>query len=120
MVVFRVVITETGVETLGNITDRRIQLLLKEKIRGLAHVPELQGEPLHDDLAGYRALHVIGNRFRTIYRIENETVTVFVVAAGICKAGDKGDVYEVMRRYVRLGLIRVPDKKEKTRKKPRK
>ncbi|MCC6477235.1 type II toxin-antitoxin system mRNA interferase toxin, RelE/StbE family [bacterium] len=119
MVVFRVEVTESGLETLERITDRRIQLLLKEKIRGLAHLPELQGEPLKDDLLGYRALHVVGNRYRIIYRVENETVTVFVVAAGIRKAGDKSDIYEVMRRYVRLGLVEVPDKKEKPRKKPK-
>jgi len=97
----------------------RILRLLDEKIRGLAHVPEMQGEPLRDDFAGYRALHVVGNRYRIIYRVDHDVVSVFVVAAGIRKAGDKNDVYEVMRRYVRLGFIKVPEKEDKP-KKPRK
>lgn len=118
MVVYSVVITEPGLETLEKITDRRIQLALKEKIRGLSHLPELQGRPLGDDFAGYRSLHVVGNRYRIIYRIENENVTVFVVTVGIRKQGDKGDVYQVMRRYLRLGLI--APQTESLPKKPRK
>ena len=102
------------------ISDMRILRLLDDKINGLAHVPELQGEPLHDDFAGYRALHVIGNRYRIIYRIESDIVSVFVVAAGIRKAGDKSDIYEVMKRYVRLGFVEVPDKKKAPKRKPKK
>ena len=119
MVIYRVVVTETGLEMLETVTDRRVQELLKVKIRGLANLPDLQGEPLRDDFAGYRALHVIGNRYRIIYRVDQDIVSVFVVAAGIRKAGDKNDVYEVMRRYVRLGFIKVPNKEDKP-KKPRK
>lgn len=120
MVTYRVVVTSSGLETLETITDQRIQRLLRDKIRGLAHVPEMQGEPLRDDFAGYRALHVIGNRYRIIYRIESDIVSVFVVAAGIRKAGDKSDIYEVMKRYVRLGFIEVPDKKKAPKRKPKK
>ena len=120
MVVYSVIVSEPGLETLAAITDRRIQLALRDKIRGLAHNPELQGGPLGDDFAGYRSLHVIGNRYRIVYRIEQNVVTVFVVAVGIRKAGDKKDVYAVMRRYVRLGLIEVPEATQKPKKKPRK
>jgi len=120
MVVYSVVVTEPGLETLEAITDRRIQLALRDKIRGLAHLPELQGSPLGDDFAGYRSLHVIGNRDRVVYRIDQDVVTVFVVAVGIRKAGDKRDVYAVMRRYVRLGLIEVPETPQEPKKKPRK
>jgi mRNA interferase RelE/StbE len=120
MVIYSVVVTEPGLESLEQITDRRIQLALRDKIRGLAHTPELQGSPLGDDFAGYRSLHVIGNRYRIVYRIDNDIVTVFVVTVGIRKAGEKKDVYEVMRRYVRLGLIDVPKSKEKSKKKPQK
>lgn len=117
--IYRVIITRTGTDSLKSISDKRILRLLDEKISGLAHVPELQGEPLRDDFVGYRALHVIGNRYRIIYRVDGGTVSVFVVAAGIRKEGDKSDVYEVMRRYVRLGLVQVPDNKDKSKKKPK-
>lgn len=118
--IYKVVVTRTGVDSLKSISDIRILRLLDEKIQGLAHVPELQGEPLRDEFTGYRALHVIGNRYRIIYRIDNDIVSVFVVAAGIRKKGDKKDIYEVMRRFVRLGLIDVPGPKVHPKKKPRK
>lgn len=118
--IYTVVVTKTGTETLKAIADMRILRLLDEKIIGLAHVPELQGEPLRDEFEGYRALHVIGNRYRIIYRVEKTIVSVFVVAVGIRKACDKRDVYAVMRRYVRLGLIEVPETPQKPKKKPRK
>ncbi|MBK6765430.1 MAG: type II toxin-antitoxin system mRNA interferase toxin, RelE/StbE family [bacterium] len=118
--IYTVVVTRTGADTLKQKTEKRILRLLDEKIRGLAHVPEQQGEPLRDEFEGYRALHVIGNRYRIIYRVERDIVSVFVVGAGIRKAEDKQDVYAVMRRYVRLGLIEVPEAAPKPQKKTRK
>ncbi|MDP8990528.1 MAG: type II toxin-antitoxin system RelE/ParE family toxin [Acidobacteriota bacterium] len=87
------------------ITDRRIQEKLLERMTALANDPESQGKPLGDDLAGYRSVRAVGQRYRIIYRMERATVTVVVVAAGIRKEGGGEDIYRVAEKLIRLGLL---------------
>ena len=87
------------------IGDRRIQEKLLERMTALANDPELQGKPLGDDLAGYRSVRAMGQRYRIIYRVERSIVTVVVVAAGIRKQGSREDIYRVAERLIRLGLL---------------
>ena len=51
-----------------SIGDRRIQEKLLERMTALANDPELQGKPLGDDLAGYRSVRAVGQRYRILYR----------------------------------------------------
>ena len=88
-----------------NIADRRIQVKLLERMTALAADPELQGKPLGDDLAGYRSVRAVGQRYRIIYRVERSEVVVMVVAAGIRKEGSREDVYRVAAKLIRLGLL---------------
>ena len=87
------------------IADRRVQEKILERMTALAAEPELQGKPLDDDLAGYRSIRAVGQRYRIIYRVERTLVTVVVVAAGIRKAGSRKDIYRVAAKLVRLGLL---------------
>ena len=87
------------------ISDRRIQEKLLERMTALAGDPELQGKPLGDDLAGYRSVRAMGQRYRVIYRVERAAVVVVVVAAGIRKEGSREDVYRVAAKLIRLGLL---------------
>ena len=87
------------------IADRRIREKLAEVIARLESDPELRGKPLDDDLAGYRSIRAVGQRYRIIYRVERTLVTVVVVAAGIRKAGSREDIYRVAAKLVRLGLL---------------
>jgi mRNA interferase RelE/StbE len=87
------------------IGDRRIQEKLLERMTALANDPELQGKPLGDDLAGYRSVRALGQRYRIIYRVERSIVTVVVVAAGIRKEGRREDIYRVAGKLIRLGLL---------------
>lgn len=87
------------------ISDKRIQESINKRISSLKHEPEKQGKPLADDLAGYRSIRAVGQRYRIIYRIEAEIVTVVVVTLGIRKEKDKKDVYELAKRLARLGLL---------------
>jgi len=87
------------------ITDRRIRAKLASVIDGLESDPELRGKPLDDDLAGYRSVRAVGQRYRIIYRVERSIVTVVVVAAGIRKAGSREDIYRVAEKLIRLGLL---------------
>ncbi len=87
------------------IADRRIREKLAGANDGLAADPELQGKPLGDDLAGYRSVRAVGQRYRIIYRVERSAVVVVVVAAGIRKEGSREDVYRVAAKLIRLGLL---------------
>jgi mRNA interferase RelE/StbE len=58
-----------------------------------------------DELVGYRSVRAVGQRYRIIYRVEDERVTVLVVALGIRKQGDKKDVYELAKKLLRSDLL---------------
>jgi mRNA interferase RelE/StbE len=90
---------------LNSITDQRVQRSIRQRIDRLEYEPELQGKPMIDEPAGYRSLRVVGQRYRIIYRIEDQRVTVVVVALGIRKEGDKKDIYELAKKLKRLGLL---------------
>ena len=87
------------------ITDRRIREKLASVIDSLESDPELRGKPLDDDLAGYRSIRAVGQRYRIIYRVERSVVTVVIVAAGIRKEGSREDIYRVASKLIRLGLL---------------
>lgn len=48
-----------------------------------------------------------GQRYRIIYKVEDERVMVLVVALGIRKEGDKKDVYNLAKKLIRLGLLEL-------------
>jgi mRNA interferase RelE/StbE len=103
--IYRVDIRPAAQDMVLKIADRRIQEKLLERMTALAGDPELQGKPLGDDLAGYRSVRAVGQRYRIIYRIERSEVVVVVVAAGIRKEGSREDVYRVAAKLIRLGLL---------------
>jgi mRNA interferase RelE/StbE len=103
--IYRVDILPAAQDMVLQIRDRRIQEKLLERMTALAANPELQGKPLGDDLAGYRSIRAVGQRYRIIYRVERSEVVVVVVAAGIRKEGSREDVYRVAAKLIRLGLL---------------
>jgi len=103
--IYQVDILPAAQEMVLDIADRRIQEKLLERMTALANDPELQGKPLGDDLAGYRSVRAVGQRYWIIYRVERSIVTVVVVAAGIRKEGSREDIYRVAEKLIRLGLL---------------
>ncbi len=87
------------------IQDRRVRGKIRDRIDGLAEEPVKQGKPFMADLAGYRSLRAVGQRYRIIYRVEENKVLVLVVALGIRKGGSKRDVYVLARKLLRLRLL---------------
>ena len=85
---------------------------MKTSLRRLEYEPEKQGKPLSDELAGYRSIRAVGQRYRILYTIEDQKVTVIVVTLGIRKEGDKKDVYEQARKLARRGLLNIDTEKE--------
>lgn len=94
------------------IRDRRVQGTIRRRIAALADEPEKQGRPLLGELSGYRSVRAVGQRYRVIYRVEQDRVVVFVVALGIRREGAKSDVYELARKLFRLRLL-SPDEGER-------
>ncbi len=99
---FRILVTPSAIDMLKAVTDRRIQEKLRDSIDRLAEEPEKQGKALTGDLSGYRSLRSVGQRYRIIYQVHRETVTVEVLALGIRKEGSKRDIYTIAKRLLRL------------------
>jgi mRNA interferase RelE/StbE len=107
-VTYRVRWTETAVELLERIPDRRIQRTVYTRAGQLDHDPERQGKPLLGELAGFRSVRTVGQRYRIVYQIQADEVVVAVVAVGLRKDGDKNDVYALAKKLLKQGLLGAP------------
>jgi mRNA interferase RelE/StbE len=110
--IYRIVIQPTAFKLLQEITDRRIRQKISDRIDKLTESPELQGKPLLGELDGFYSVRAVGQRYRILYTIEQNQVTVTVVALGIRKDGSKQDVYTLAKKLLRLGLIEESDQSD--------
>lgn len=101
---WRIVLTPTARRMLEAVRDRRVRRVLARRIDSLAHDPEKQGKPLTGELSTLRSVRAVGQRYRILYRAEEERVVVLVLALGMRKEGDRKDIYELARKLVRLRL----------------
>ena len=92
-------------QMLTKVKDRRIQKVLVERIEKLAVEPEKQGKALGDELAGYRSVRAVGQRYRIIYTVLKAEVVAMIVLVGRRRQGSKSDVYEFARKLIRQGLL---------------
>jgi mRNA interferase RelE/StbE len=90
---------------LAVISDRRVQESIARRVDDLAVDPEKQGKPLLDDLAGYRSIRAVGQRYRIIYKVERARIIVIVVALGLRRSGGGKDIYALAQKLVRLRLL---------------
>ena len=102
---YRIVVTPTALRLLGTISDRRIREQISQRIDGLAHDPEKQGKPLGGELATFRSLRAVGQRYRILYRVDRAQVLVMIFAVGLRKEGDRNDIYQLTKRLLRLRFI---------------
>lgn len=51
-----------------------------------------------DNLSGFRSVRAVGQRYRIIYKVEQEQVLVLVVGIGRRKDGDKKDIYTLLEK----------------------
>lgn len=98
-------VTVPALKQLAAIKDMRIKESISRRINALEYDPDKQGKPMTDDLAGYRSIRAVGQRYRILYRVEAEQVIVVIVALGIRKEGSKTDVYALAKKLARLGLL---------------
>lgn len=102
---WNVIVMPTAKKQLATFKDKRVQEGLRTSLRRLEYEPETQGKALQDELTGYRSLRAVGQRYRIIYKVDEEAVIVCVVTLGIRKDGDKKDVYALAKKLARLGLL---------------
>ena len=103
---FAITWTETALKLVETISDQRIRRLISQRADQLSSSPEQQGKALMGELAGFRSVRAVGQRYRMVYRVERREVTVLVVAVGRRRSGDKHDVYELARKLLRQRLLR--------------
>ena len=85
--------------------DKRTQSQVISKIEALKNEPLLLGKPLKGSLRELRSVRAAGQRYRIIYKVVEEEIVVIVVAVGIRKEGDRVDIYELMKKYIKTGLL---------------
>ncbi len=102
---YRVIITPIALSMIQRIPDRRVREKIADGIERLDEDPEKQGKALLGELTGYRATRAAGQRYRIIYRVEEEKVFVIVVAVGIRKEGDRKNIYTLATKLFRQKLL---------------
>ena len=105
---WRVLFTGAATESLASISDRRVQRLLANRAQQLADDPHASDTPLRDELRGLRSIRAAGQRYRIIFRIDEERRSVIVIAVGIRREGHRNDIYALAQRLIRLGLVEPP------------
>jgi mRNA interferase RelE/StbE len=98
--------TVTALKLVEAVPDQRIRRLISQRADQLGTSPEQQGKPLIGELAGFRSVRAVGQRYRIVYRVERQEVTVLIIAVGRRRSGDKSDIYELARKLLRQGLLR--------------
>ena len=85
--------------------DATTQRQVIHKIESLKQEPLLLGKPLKGPLKEYRSIRAAGQRYRIIYKVIESEIIVVVVSIGIRKDGDKKDIYALMKKYIKTGLL---------------
>ncbi len=104
---WRVEIAKTALEHLKEITDLRVRKNLFKRIEQLENDPDGQGKPLRNELSGLLCVRAVNQRYRIIYKVENEQVVVIAVAMGIRREGDRSDIYRIAEHLLRSGLLTI-------------
>jgi len=101
---YKIQLTKVAAENIQKIdTKTRDQII--NKINQLKDEPLLLGKPLKGLLKEFRSVRAAGQRYRIIYKVIENEIIVIIVAVGIRKSGDKKDIYELMKKYIKIGLI---------------
>ena len=106
---WKIVLTVPARIHLNNIKDTRIREQISKRIDALAENPEKQGKSLGDEFFGLRSVRAVKERYRIIYKIEEDKIIVLIMLIGSRKDGDKKDVYTVAKKLHRPGLLEVID-----------
>jgi mRNA interferase RelE/StbE len=93
---YRIQLTPKALEMLAQVKDQRHRKSLSLRIDKLKLDPEKQGKPLVDQLKGYRSVRAVNQRYRIIYKVDQDLILVLVVGVGLRREGDGKDIYAMM------------------------
>ena len=102
---WQILLTPTALKLLSDISDKRIREKIGTVIDRLTEDPEKQGKALLGELAGFRSIRAVGQRYRIIYQIRGNDIVVVIVAVGIRPDGAKDDIYNLAKKLFRLRLL---------------
>jgi mRNA interferase RelE/StbE len=102
---YKIKLTELAIENIKKI-DINAQKQIINKIEALKEEPLLLGKALKGSLKEYRSIRAAGQRYRIIYQVIESEIIIIIVAVGMRKDGDKKDIYELMKKYIRTGLMK--------------
>ncbi|GFE71272.1 type II toxin-antitoxin system RelE/ParE family toxin [Chroococcus sp. FPU101] len=97
---YTIELTPLAIQLLTKIKDQREQKTLVKRVEQLKQEPEKQGKALIVQLMGYRSVRAVGQRYRIVYRVDQEKIVVIVVGVGIRKEGDQKDIYEILSKEI--------------------
>lgn len=102
---YSIKLTQIAAEFIAKL-DNKSQQQVMEKLEILKEDPLKVGKALKGNLQNYRSIRSVGQRYRIIYQVKETEIEVIVVAVGIRRDGDKkNDVYELMKKYIQIGLL---------------
>ena len=102
---YTIKLTQIAAEFIAKL-DNKSQQQVMEKLEILKEEPLKVGKALKGNLQNYRSIRSVGQRYRIIYQVKETEIEVIVVAVGIRRDGDKkNDVYELMKKYIKIGLL---------------
>jgi mRNA interferase RelE/StbE len=102
---YKIKLTELATANIKKI-DINAQKQIIHKIEALKEGPLLLGKALKGSLKEYRSIRAAGQRYRIIYKVIEAEIIVIIAAVGMRKDGDKPDIYELMKKYIRTGLLK--------------
>ena len=88
-----------------NQLDNKSQNQVIKKIESLKNNPTEVGNQLKGNLKEFRSIRSIGQRYRIIYKVNELDILVVIIAIGVRKDGDRRDIYQLMKKYVKIGLF---------------
>lgn len=100
---YKIILSDTAKAYPGSL-DVRTRTGIARKIEALKESPDKQGKQLSGNLSKYRSIHAAG-RYLIVYEIRKETVAVIIIAVGMRKEESKIDVYETMKKLLRLKIL---------------
>ena len=101
---YKIKLTKIAAENLQKI-DSKTQTQIINKIDSFKAEPLLLGKRLKGSLKEFRSVRAAGQRYRIIYKVQEEEIIVIIVAVGIRKEGNKKDIYELMKKYIKIGFL---------------
>ncbi|OGR27596.1 MAG: plasmid stabilization protein [Desulfuromonadales bacterium GWD2_54_10] len=102
---WQILLTPTALKLLSDISDRCIREKIGAVIDRLTEDPEKQGKALLGELAGFRSIRAVGQRYRVIYQIRGNDIVLVIVAVGIRHDEAKEDIYNLAKKLFRLRLL---------------